>query len=74
LSVLPELRILTVHGNPIDTIENFRLYIIGMLPNLKKLDSVLISKKELDNTHVWKNYFCMVNPPAPKIITRPNKS
>ncbi|CAD8099372.1 unnamed protein product [Paramecium sonneborni] len=51
LQCLIELRTLTVHGNPFDAIPNFRLYIIGLLPTIKKLDSVLISKKELDNAN-----------------------
>lgn len=40
---------LTIHGNPIDTIPAFRLYIIQLLPQLKRIDSVLISMKERDN-------------------------
>jgi Leucine-rich repeat (LRR) protein len=49
LQHLNNLKALTIHGNPIETIPNFRLYIIGILPQLIKLDSVLISKKERDN-------------------------
>lgn len=67
LQCLTELRTLTVHGNPFDAIPNFRLYIIGLLPTLKKLDSVLISKKELDNANVWRNTFRMIKPPIIKI-------
>ncbi len=51
------IKTLTIHGNPIETIPNFRLYIIALLPNLKRLDSVLISKKERDNSNVWINMF-----------------
>lgn len=54
LSDLP-LRSLTIHGNPIDTIPNFRLYIIAILKNLKKLDTVLITKKERDNSKFFTN-------------------
>ncbi|CAK74510.1 unnamed protein product (macronuclear) [Paramecium tetraurelia] len=36
LQCLTELRTLTVHGNPFDAIPNFRLYIIGLLPTIKK--------------------------------------
>lgn len=49
---LTELRNLTVHGNPLVRIPNFRLYFIAIFPNLKKLDTVLISKKEKDNARV----------------------
>jgi len=51
------LRSLTIHGNPVETIDNFRLFVIGFLPHLKKLDTVLVSKKERDNSKVWLNEF-----------------
>lgn len=38
-----------IHGNPLTEVPNFRSYLIAILPNLKKIDSVLISKKEVDN-------------------------
>lgn len=65
------MRTLTIHGNPVETISNFRLYIIGILPNLKRLDSVLISKKEKDNCSVWINTFKNKSPPAIKNPTKP---
>lgn len=67
LACLTELRTLTVHGNPLDAVPNFRLFVIGLLPTIKKLDSVLISKKELDNANVWRNTFRMIKPPILKI-------
>lgn len=36
---------MTVHGNPLSSVPNFRILTISILPDLKKLDSVLISKK-----------------------------
>jgi Leucine-rich repeat (LRR) protein len=45
LSNLDNLKTLTIHGNPLTSVNNFRIYIIGILPYLKKLDSVVISKK-----------------------------
>jgi len=48
-----QLRSLTIHGNPIENIPNFRLYIISILPTLKKIDTVLISRKEIDDSHVF---------------------
>jgi hypothetical protein len=44
---------ITIHGNPIETIPGFRLYIINVFENLKKIDSVLVSKKERDNSKVF---------------------
>ena len=45
LSVLKELKNFTIHGNSIASVNNFRLLVISILPQLKKMDSVLISKK-----------------------------
>ena len=42
-----------IHGNPIVRIPNFRYYFIEIFPNLKKLDTVLITNKERDNSNVW---------------------
>lgn len=39
------MKTLTIHGNPFSAIANFRVLAISILPDLKKLDSVLISKK-----------------------------
>lgn len=49
ISALKELKNFTIHGNSITAVSNFRLLVISILPQLKKLDSVLISKKERDN-------------------------
>lgn len=49
LKRLPLLRTLTVHGNAIDRIDNFRLIVISILPNIKKLDTVVVTYKERDN-------------------------
>jgi len=57
LSPITTLKTLSIHGNAIDTIPSFRLYIIGILPQLQKLDTVLITKKERDNAIVWKGAF-----------------
>lgn len=54
---LKNLRNLTVHGNPLVRIPNFRLYFIDIFPSLRKLDTVLISKKERDNSRVLFNEF-----------------
>lgn len=32
---------------------DFRIFVIAILPELKKLDSVVISRKERDNSSVW---------------------
>ena len=45
LSKRENLKSLTIHGNPLTDISNFRCYVISILPQLKKLDSVLVSNK-----------------------------
>lgn len=45
LTPLKEIKNFTIHGNSITAVNNFRLLVISILPQLKKLDSVLISKK-----------------------------
>jgi Leucine-rich repeat (LRR) protein len=49
LKHLAKLKTLNIHGNPFAAVPNFRILAISILPDLKKLDSVLISKKERDN-------------------------
>lgn len=56
---ISKLRTLTIHGNPLDQLPNFRTYVIAVLPNIKKLDTVLVSYKERDNAMVWTNTFNM---------------
>eukprot|EP01017_Pseudomicrothorax_dubius_P002954 TRINITY_DN10295_c0_g1_i1.p1 TRINITY_DN10295_c0_g1~~TRINITY_DN10295_c0_g1_i1.p1 ORF type:complete len:142 (+),score=26.85 TRINITY_DN10295_c0_g1_i1:100-525(+) len=71
LQPLQNLKSLTIHGNPIETIPNFRLYVIGILPNLQRLDSVLVSKKERDNANVFINHFHFSQYPAAKNPQKP---
>lgn len=59
------LQSLTIHGNPLEAIPNFRLYIISVLPHLKKLDTVLISKKEKEAASVWRSMY--INKKLPSI-------
>ena len=49
LQSLPKLRNLTIHSNPLTSIKDFRLYVIALLPELRKIDTVLITHKERDN-------------------------
>ena len=65
------LKSITVHGNPIEAIPNFRIYIIGILPQIKKIDTVLVSKKEKDNAFVWINSFKNIVIPENKNAAKP---
>jgi Leucine-rich repeat (LRR) protein len=57
LQDLPYLQTLTLYGNFVEQIKGYRLYVLGMMyekyETLKKLDSVLITRKEFDNVIVW---------------------
>jgi len=61
---LTQLRNLTIHGNPLARIPNFRLYIILIFPDLKKLDTVLVSSAERDKVQVWSKTFNLKKLPA----------
>lgn len=65
------LKAVTIHGNPVETIPNFRILIIGILPQVKKIDTVLVSKKEKDNAFVWINGFKNVVIPEVKNAIQP---
>ena len=39
---------MTIHGNPLDAYTNFRSLVIGLLPQVVKIDSVLVTKRESD--------------------------
>lgn len=48
---------LTLFGNFVEQIKGYRLYVLGIMyrkyETLKKLDSVLITRKEFDGVIVW---------------------
>lgn len=48
---------MTLYGNFVEQIKGYRLYVLGIMYEkyeaLKKLDSVLITRKEFDNVIVW---------------------
>lgn len=57
LSELPNIISLTMHGNPIEQIPGYRLYVLGIMfsnyQTIKKLDSVVITRKEEESCFVW---------------------
>lgn len=64
LKKLENLTTLTVHGNPIVRIPNFRLHLIELFPKLRKLDTVLVTKEERNAANVWVNTFNLKVLPA----------
>lgn len=51
LQELPLLRNVNVHSNPLTHIKDFRLFVIALLPELRKIDTVLVTHKERDNAY-----------------------
>lgn len=53
-----DLQSLTLYGNPIETVPNYRLWVLGVLysrtENLRRLDQVLVTNREFDKVLVWK--------------------
>lgn len=64
LENLKNLRVLTVHNNPLVKIPNFRLCFISIFKSLKKLDTVVVTAKERDNARVWIETFKKKKYPA----------
>ena len=54
---LPQLQTLNLYGNFIEQVKGYRLWILGMMyekhETLKKLDNVLVTRKEFDTVIVW---------------------
>ena len=48
LQHLKELKTFTIHGNPLDIYPQFRNLVIGLMPQLIKIDSVLVTKREYE--------------------------
>jgi hypothetical protein len=57
LQDLGYLQNLSLYGNFIEQIKGYRYFVLGMLyekyESLKKLDTVVITRKEFDNVIVW---------------------
>ena len=57
LGELEHLWVLTLHGNDIEQIPGYRMFVLGLIlernPGLKKLDTVLLTWKERDNVIVY---------------------
>mmetsp|Transcript_41216 Transcript_41216/g.30299 ORF Transcript_41216/g.30299 Transcript_41216/m.30299 type:complete len:192 (-) Transcript_41216:29-604(-) len=58
LKEFPYLKTLTLFGNSIAQIPGYRLFVLGVMytkyESLRKLDSVLVTRKEFDDVIVWK--------------------
>ena len=58
LNEFRDLQSLTLYGNPIETIPNYRLWVLGVMytytENLRRFDQVLVTNREFDKVLVWK--------------------
>nr|XP_060627294.1 leucine-rich repeat-containing protein 51 isoform X2 [Anolis sagrei ordinatus] len=54
LAVLPHLRSLTLHGNPIEEEKGYRSYVVSTLPNLKSFDFSGVTKLDRSTANVWR--------------------
>ncbi|XP_053312573.1 leucine-rich repeat-containing protein 51 [Spea bombifrons] len=54
LASLPNLKSLTLHGNPIESEKGYRNYILSVLPQLKSLDFSGVTKQERATADVWR--------------------
>lgn len=71
LSNLENLIGLTLHGNPIEQIPGYRLFVLGIMYSkfgaLKKLDSVVITRKEEEGCFVWNEHLFKKAKKFPKL-------
>ena len=54
LAALPELRKITLHGNPIEDLQGYRQYVISTLPRLKTLDFVAVTNQDRSDAMTWR--------------------
>ncbi|XP_075707403.1 leucine-rich repeat-containing protein 51 isoform X2 [Rhinoderma darwinii] len=54
LAALPNLKSLTLHGNPIEAEKGYRSYVLSLLPNLKSFDFSAVTKQDRVTAAVWK--------------------
>lgn len=75
LAHLEELRGFTIHGNPLENHPHFRSIVIAVLPQLNKIDSALVTKRETEGATYYmqrsgiKKLPIIPNAPEPKSDT-----
>lgn len=53
LSELCQLRKLTLHGNPVESLDGYRLCILSKLPQLMTIDFSGVTKQERKSIEIW---------------------
>ncbi|KAM4702279.1 leucine-rich repeat-containing protein 51 isoform 1-T4 [Discoglossus pictus] len=54
LASLPNLKSLTLHGNPVEAEKGYRWYVLSLLPQLKSLDFSAVTKQERVTAEMWR--------------------
>uniref|UniRef100_A0A8D2LGB8 Leucine-rich repeat-containing protein 51 n=1 Tax=Varanus komodoensis TaxID=61221 RepID=A0A8D2LGB8_VARKO len=54
LAVLPHLRSLTLHGNPIEEEKGYRSYVLSTLPQLKSFDFSGVTRLDRSTAAIWR--------------------
>ncbi|KAK3747081.1 hypothetical protein RRG08_046468 [Elysia crispata] len=67
LGTIPKLWKLTLHGNPMEDVKGYRLYILSTLPNLVSFDFSRVTKADHMTANTYKNFN---NPNRAKRIVR----
>lgn len=59
LNEFESLQSLTLYGNPVEQITNYRLWVLGVMyentEELRRLDQVLVTNREFDKVLVWRS-------------------
>ena len=53
LRKLPDLKSVTLNGNPIETTPGYRLVVLGALPNLRSIDHAAVTLEERERARMW---------------------
>jgi hypothetical protein len=57
LSKFKNLRSLTLHGNPMDEVRNYRYHILALIPSLKSLDFAAVTRQDADTAVTFSSLF-----------------
>jgi len=59
LAGLPLLQKLTLHGNPVEKVKNYKCYVLCRIPTLKNFDMSSITKNDRRNMGIMSNLQCV---------------
>ncbi|KAM5181837.1 leucine-rich repeat-containing protein 51 [Mantella aurantiaca] len=57
LAVLPNLKSLTLHGNPIEGEKGYRSHVLSILPQLKTFDFSAVTKQDRVSADIWSRMY-----------------